>query len=158
MFNPDDLDRHYRYCWSLTGSEAEAFDLLQSGLEKVLRNPPHEHGARHAYLRRTLHNLFVDQARHRKLLETESLEEACVADVSTGTLEEIAIAQLDFVRIWRELSAMEREVLHYWAIEGYTAREIAEELEIPRGTVLSRVHRVRRRLQDELRDQQEVPA
>ena len=40
----------------------------------------------------------------------------------------------------------EREALFLWAVEGYTAREIAEMCSSPINTVLSRLHRGRRKL------------
>lgn len=40
---------------------------------------------------------------------------------------------------------MESEVLYYWAIEGMTTQEIADQIDVPRGTVLSRLYRIRKR-------------
>ena len=55
------------------------------------------------------------------------------------------VAQLDLEIIWKELNTVEREVLYYWAIEGMTAQEIADQIDVPRGTVLSRIYRIRKR-------------
>lgn len=45
-----------------------------------------------------------------------------------------------------------REVLLLWAVEGLKYREIAEILEVPMGTVMSRLHRARAVLAEELRE------
>ena len=51
----------------------------------------------------------------------------------------------------------EREVLFLAAVEGYTAQEIGEMTERPRGTVLSLLHRARQRVRNTLElDAQEV--
>jgi len=44
------------------------------------------------------------------------------------------------------LNPVEREILHLWAVEGMTTAQIAEQLDTPRGTVLSRIYRMRQRL------------
>jgi len=46
-------------------------------------------------------------------------------------------------------STHEREILYYWAVEGMTAAQIATTLDSRRGTVLSRIHRLRTALDDE---------
>ena len=48
--------------------------------------------------------------------------------------------------IWPSLSFMEREILFLWAVEGYSTDEVASQLDRPRNTVLSIIHRMRKRL------------
>ena len=55
------------------------------------------------------------------------------------------------------LEPLERELLFFWAVEGCTAQEIADRTDSPRGTVLSRIHRLRQKIlsqqaQDKLKD------
>ena len=47
---------------------------------------------------------------------------------------------------------LERAVLVLSALEGYTAREIGELLDAPRGTILSLMHRTRAKLRRWLQD------
>ena len=51
-------------------------------------------------------------------------------------------------RVWGELSAVERETLYFWAVEGMSAREIGLHLEQPRASVLSRLKRTRDRISE----------
>jgi len=37
--------------------------------------------------------------------------------------------------------------MYFWAVEGYTTDELAEFLDISRGTLLSKIHRLRKRLE-----------
>jgi RNA polymerase sigma-70 factor (ECF subfamily) len=69
------------------------------------------------------------------------LESADVADVVIAGLDAEAVS-----RCLALLPEPQRECLVLMDVAGYTAREAAEVLGCPRGTVLARVHRGRRRL------------
>ena len=49
----------------------------------------------------------------------------------------------------------ERAVIYLADVEGYTARETADLLEVPRGTVLSMIHRAHKRLRESLEPKME---
>jgi RNA polymerase sigma-70 factor (ECF subfamily) len=61
-------------------------------------------------------------------------------------LEDIVIAEYEVEAIMAILEPLERELLYFWAVEGYTAQEIADWTDSPRGTVLSRIHRLRQKI------------
>ena len=44
----------------------------------------------------------------------------------------------------------ERELLYLFAIEGYTVQEIADDLGMKKGTLLSKIHRLKARLRTQL--------
>ena len=67
------------------------------------------------------------------------------------SLEDIVIAQADLEIVWELLDPFERELLYYWAVEEMTAQEIAGQIDVPRGTVLSRIYRVRKKIETEIR-------
>ena len=50
--------------------------------------------------------------------------------------------------MWDAIDAGDREILYLWAVEEYSAAEIGHVLDVPRNTILSRVHRLRARLRD----------
>lgn len=142
----DTLDRLYRYAYTLTGEASAAYDLLQDALERYLRAPGDGIRAPVAYLRRIMRNQLVDDIRRRRGATEEPFEEGGRLDIGTRTLEEVLIAEDELAHLWGALEPVEREILYHWAVEGLTAREIADALEMPRGTVLSRIHRLRLRL------------
>jgi RNA polymerase sigma-70 factor (ECF subfamily) len=41
------------------------------------------------------------------------------------------------------LNPVEREILYFWAIEGFSTTEVAKIMKMPKGTVLSKIHRMR---------------
>lgn len=65
MFNKDALQQLYRYSYSLTCDEHDAYDLLQGALEKFIKlnveaNQPV------AYMKRIIYNRFIDECRREK--------------------------------------------------------------------------------------------
>ena len=48
------------------------------------------------------------------------------------------------------LNAHEREILFLWAVEGFTVKEIANDLGIPIGTLLSKLHRFKTKIINQL--------
>jgi RNA polymerase sigma-70 factor (ECF subfamily) len=56
------------------------------------------------------------------------------------------------VRALETLAVDYQIVLLMWAVDGLTYKEIAHTLDIPIGTVMSRLHRARQKLSQELRD------
>jgi RNA polymerase sigma-70 factor (ECF subfamily) len=91
-----------------------------------------------------MRNHFIDIYRKSARFPEEEYDDSLVV-IDETTLEDIVIAQLDLDIAWEELNTLEREVLYYWAIEGMTAQEIAEQIDAPRGTVLSRLYRIRKK-------------
>lgn len=134
----------------MTGHKAEAEDLLQDGLERYLRAGPKSVDNPLAYVRRILRNCFIDGLRRRDL-HCESLhpDDSGTQDIDMRTLESIMVDQDLLARIWHRLAPFEREILYFWAVEGMTVQEVANELGTPRGTILSRIHRLRARLRAE---------
>lgn len=149
-FDQTALQRAYRYCLALTGHEAAAYDLLQDGLERYLRQAETVENPQ-AMLYRILHNRFIDTRRtSRDELhdDVDVLDDQCLSLGFHG-LDDMLIARQELAIIWQGLTPAERELLHLWAVEGHTAREVADQLGEPRGTVLCRIHRLRRRLEAE---------
>lgn len=160
MFSRDALNRLYRYAYSLTSDESEAYDVLQDGLERFLRSEAAKKADNpEAYARRIIRNRFIDRIRQ----ENRSLEDLMddlakqPLDMDPRNLEGLMVARDELERIWAKLEPQDREILFLWGVEGLSAREVAEELDIPRGTILSRIHRLRGRLKAEL-EAQDMPS
>lgn len=154
MFTSTELNQHFRYCCALTSGRAEArddaWDLLQTATEKYLRKPPQNDIAKHSYLRRIIRNQFYDEQRyHKRWQKTDEsvLDTPEMQDFDIKTLEDICITEDLLEQIWAELEPTDREILYLWAIDGHSTTEVAGMLSMPRGTLLSRIHRLRHKIQ-----------
>ena len=148
MLDPEVLNRLYRYAFTLEGNEADAYDLLHDGIERFLRSGQQSVKSPEAFARKIIRNRFIDRWRKRKADVVDLVEdlESTAVDISASSLETVSIARVELERIWPQLEPIDREILLLWAVEGCSTRELAEELGLPRGTVLSRIHRLRERL------------
>lgn len=146
FFNRTELNNLYRYGYALCTNEDDAYDLLQYAIEKYLHKSTGCNSAKNiAYVRTTMRNRFIDEYRKSTRFPEEEYDACSLVAIDESSLEDVAIAQLDLEILWKELNTIEREVLYYWAIEGMTAQEIAEQIDVPRGTVLSRLYRIRKK-------------
>lgn len=147
MFDRDTLNRLYRYCRALSDQESDAFDLLQTAMERCVRTPPRDPAAKVAYAMRVIRNVFIDQRRSDARVAFEPFDEDSVAlNFDLAGLEETMLDRGELEEVWSEMTIMEREILYLWAVEGYSTDEVANHLERPRNTVLSIIHRMRQRL------------
>ncbi len=146
-FTRPELDQLFNYCMVLCMDRDNALDLLQDGLEKYLHQSSTDVLLPLAYLRRMLRNLFIDQQRRNNIIIFESLDEnAQFTANSENDIANMLVDEMELDRILSVLTAVEREVLYLWAVDGMSATEIALSLGQPRGTVLSRLHRLRKKL------------
>jgi RNA polymerase sigma-70 factor (sigma-E family) len=136
---------------ALTGNRADAEDLLQAALERLLRHQLGITTDTEAYLRRTLYNLAADAWRHQgawrrkiPLLRAEHTR----AGAGTSPDDTAMVDQRDqLVRLLRQLPPHQRAVilLRYW--EQRSEAETAEVLGCTQGAVKSAaskgLHRLR---------------
>jgi RNA polymerase sigma factor (sigma-70 family) len=149
-----DLQKLQRYAYSLTANEADAYDLLQSAIETSLNRPADSVSKTISYIRMIMKNRFIDAYRHRQSFPLDDIYDHSPVSMDGSSLEDIVIAGHDLDALWTRLEPIDREVLFFWAVEGYSMSEIAEKLEVSRGTLLSRIHRLRKRLTTESDDMQ----
>ncbi|MBT4521021.1 MAG: RNA polymerase sigma factor [Halieaceae bacterium] len=137
-----------KFCFSLTGKPADADDLLQATIERLLDKgmPADAHAAKWAY--RVCKNAWIDELRSREVrhkyphLVADQMEESPPADQVAGGERDIeaVTAAMD------ELPSGQRLALTLVAIEGKSYAEAAEILEVPVGTIMSRISRARQHL------------
>jgi len=146
MFDQQTLQKLYRYCYALCCNEHNAHDLLQTAIEKFI-NSRHEATNPSSYIKRIIHNQFIDDCRRQNILQFDEMEEDHLpADFDVQTLETMVINEDMVEKVLDHLQADEREIIYFWAIEGMSTAEISTQLEIPKGTILSKIYRMRKKL------------
>ena len=149
MFSKQKLNGFYQYAYSLTADRDEAFDILQTCLEKYLRNENKIKNPQ-GWMIKVMRNQFYDQIRRHQpeLIDLNDSRLTSIAD-ELESLEEIAIDKDMIEQLWDKLDHNEREILYFWAVMGCTSTEIAKSLDAPRGTIVSRIHRLKNKLRSE---------
>ena len=152
------LNGGFRYAFSLCQDRAEAEDLVQDACASILRvNGPWQK----SYFFTTIRNQFIDRYRRERrllFLPLEGSREGS-ADLIDGLEDERwvvpdVIAAETLERAFAKLRPEERETMYLAVVEEYTAQEIAEMTNRPRGTILSLLHRTRKKLREILEKEQ----
>lgn len=142
------VPRLRRFALTLTRSQADADDLAQSTLERALGSLQQwERGSRlDSWLYRIAQNLWIDQRRAARLRGmTESTDAAMLLIGEDGReVNERHLMVRDAVRALSSLPEEQQAVLALVSIEGMAYAEVAKILNVPIGTVMSRLARARR--------------
>ena len=139
-----------KFCLSLTGSAADADDLLQTTVEKVLEKgmPEDAHPAKWAY--RICKNAWIDELRSREVRHRYPQTMGQEHEVAPSA-EHIASGERQMSAVSNALDKLpedQRLALTLVAVEGKTYAEAAEILDVPVGTIMSRIARARQNLMD----------
>jgi RNA polymerase sigma-70 factor (ECF subfamily) len=143
----EDYQRAFRYARALGANHDLARDLVQTAVLKGLSAARQDLREPLAYLLTSIRHAFYSELKRVQdsaMSTLENLEGVIATDLQP--LEEMVIARDALERAWAQLSPPEREVLHLWAVEGFTVEEISIHTDTPRGTLLARLHRLRKRL------------
>ena len=147
----------YTVAYRLTGNHEDAQDLVQDVLLRVNRGlATYRPGSLEGWLSRITTNAFLDRVRARKRRPLVALpddpERVLPAAVSAD--EALAQAQLpdDVQGALLGLPEDFRAAVVLCDVVGFSYQDIAEALELPVGTVRSRIHRGRARLREVLVD------
>ena len=143
----------FRLAMSVLRNRADAEEVAQETLLRAYRNfhSLRERGAFRGWLCRIAWRLALDK--QRGVRRREKRELAAPEPLPAPTAEQVA-ASSEFNhhlgRAMDELPEKLRQALVLAAIEGYSTREVATLLDLPEGTVKSRVHAARRILAEKL--------
>jgi RNA polymerase sigma-70 factor (ECF subfamily) len=154
------LEGLYRFAYRLSQSRADAEDLVQDLVVKVykgstdiskLNNP-------RTWLSKVMYRLFIDKYRQNsrapvlQLITEESEDHSSIIEnweYDTLNLENLT-EQQQFIELienaMSKLNEEHRTLINMFEIEGYSLAEISEILDVPMGTLKSRLHRARKRL------------
>jgi RNA polymerase sigma-70 factor (ECF subfamily) len=144
----------YNVAYRLTGNDDDAYDLVQEALLRVRKGlQSYQPGSMEGWLSRIVTNVFLDEVRRKKRRPLEALPDdperllpaSPPADEPVDRLPDHVQAAL------RSLPEDFRAAVVLCDVVGLSYEEIGETLEIPVGTVRSRIHRGRRLLRSILR-------
>jgi RNA polymerase sigma-70 factor (ECF subfamily) len=144
------LPRLRRFASGLCGDLATADDLVQEACGRAIANQDKwQPGTRlDSWMYRIVQNLYRDQLRVKGVFHRYAAEKSLSMDQSVdGALVMEKRAELGIVQAGiQDLPEDQRAVLLMVCVEGLSYRETAETLEVPVGTVMSRLARARQRL------------
>lgn len=128
--------------------EDEAEDLVQDAIERALRfeNPPSRRNELRPWVIRIIRNLHYDELRKRRVRrEYSATEERLSSNSSSGTtIDRDILVRLAF----EKLAPSHREILNLVDVLEFKYSEAAQLLNVPKGTIMSRVSRARKALLD----------
>lgn len=161
----EQLDAIFRMAMQLTRHPDEASDLVQETFLKALRVSERfeeQGGGIRPWLFKILHNVFYTRVAKAKRQGVMSKDLVQTIDDQPGPDEPSPawnLASFDWEHVDERLKeAIEglkpeyRSVLLLWGVEGMKYREIAEIQNVPIGTIMSRLHRARSILVQQLAD------
>ena len=160
--------RVYAVVYGMVRNKEDARDLAQDAFIKAYKNL---HRFRlessfYTWLYRIAMNVCIDFHRRRKIRRTEAFDEGIGARGSDGMIDPIH-RKLDpgkdlerkqlrekIAAAMEELPEEQKQIIVLREIDGMSYKEIAEVLDIPEGTVMSRLFYARKKLQAALKDSQ----
>ena len=140
------IPRLRRYARALTGERSAADDLVQDTLERTLsRFHLWRQGSDlRAWLFTIMHNVYVNQIRSRMRQQHEALDEPAADAVRAHEPDWAELRDIDDALA--KLPDDQRAVVLLVGLEQFTYEEAARMLDIPLGTVMSRLSRGRERM------------
>ncbi|RAV06031.1 RNA polymerase subunit sigma [Mycolicibacterium sp. GF69] len=162
------LDQLYRAAWRYTRNHADAEDLVQETMLKAYRSFGQFASGTNirAWLFRIMVTTWINRHRRTERRPTEVLTEHLAdlefnpavrqSSITSASAELVALEALgdgDVKGALADLPEGQRMAVFYVDVEGFRYAEVAELLDIPLGTVMSRLHRGRGALRRALVEQ-----
>ncbi len=150
------IDAHYealyRYAYRLSGSAADAEDLTQETFGKALARLPQlrEPDRARAWLFRILRNLYLHKVRDQKRHKVVPLD--AVGDLADRDTDQ-EMPEIDPAKLQQALNELDeafRTPIILFYFEEFSYRDIAEQMDLPIGTVMSRLARGKAYLRNRL--------
>ena len=150
----DCLPDLWRYAYALTRDRHLADDLTQDCAERALRKRDlwKQTGALKPWLMKMLLNLYRNQlrtlSRRPQLVAMDDMHDDPAAPDALG--QKLALSQT--ARAMQKLPEDQREALLLVVLGGVSYKQAAETLDVPLGTLMSRLGRARTKLRDLMAD------
>lgn len=145
------LPRLKRYCYGLTGNKDQGDDLLHSSVVKILSkfNLSKIENFQ-AYMYKIISNLWKDELRKKYKTKEIHVEDYIINQVPDNNVNYDKVSYISshdkINQAINSLTLKLREVLILIVLEKKSYKEVSEILQIPIGTVMSRLHESRRKL------------
>jgi RNA polymerase sigma-70 factor, ECF subfamily len=140
-------DRLFRLAVALVGNSADAEDVLQESLIGAFRGLSGFQGR--SSVKTWLTRILVNQAAKFRRSKRKM---AAVSEFEPSPDKAVGVAaKMDVNAAISELSPEHRQVIVLRELENMSYDEIAEVLQVPQGTVESRLHRAREALREKLK-------
>lgn len=147
------LPRLRRYALALCRAADIADDLVQVACEKALASTGHARDVPFdAWMFRILRNAWIDRLRRQRTRgeEVDVYEREDLVSSDGGQLPEQRLMLHKTMQAIARLPQDQRELLLLVCVEEMSYRDAAQVLELPIGTVMSRLARARRSLAEEV--------
>ena len=145
----------FKLAFSLTGAVDGAEDVLQETFLGAFQGLDSFEGR--SSVKTWLIRILVKQAakyhRYRRIRKTESTDNFFPQDSGSDSSARDFEIRMDIKTMIKTLSPEHREVIVLRELEGFSYEEMAEILDIPRGTVDSRLFRARQELKERFKDE-----
>ena len=145
----------YTVAYRLTGNSDDAQDLVQEVLLKVRKGlETYKPGSLEGWLSRITTNTFLDETRRRRRRPVDLLPDDADRVLPAGPAADVALAAEvlpdDVQQALARLPEEYRVAVVLCDVVGLSYQEIGESLDVPVGTVRSRIHRGRALLRKSL--------
>jgi RNA polymerase sigma-70 factor (ECF subfamily) len=153
------IPRLRRYARALTGTREAADDLVQDTLERAwskfgMWRPGSD---LRAWLFSIMHNVHINQLKSRRADREQSLDDDA-PEIPVQATHNHVLEVRDLASAMNELPHEQREILLLVGLEQLAYEEVAKALNVPLGTVMSRLSRGREKLRRLMHGIPEAPA
>ncbi|PZQ44732.1 MAG: RNA polymerase subunit sigma-24 [Micavibrio aeruginosavorus] len=144
----NEMPKLRKFASKLTRNNAETDDLLQATLLRALeKNTYFETGTDlFKWSSKIMYNIFVTDYRRKTKFETQYDPEFHIENRSVDADQHTKLEVKLMAQAMNQMSAEHKEILVMVCVKGMQYQEVADVLEIPVGTVRSRLSRARNQL------------
>ena len=146
----DHYQNLYRFAYSLTRSADDAWDLTQESFLRLAQKRSSIRSAKaiKSWLYTTLYREFLRVAKKASRFDSWEEHEPTAQETETS-LDQIRSAEAnDLLEALTRLKSGYRQVVALYYLESYSYKQISEILDIPIGTVMSRLFHARRQMKE----------
>ena len=137
----------YKYSYYILGNEHDAEDVVsETFIEAIkgiknLKHPETFKSWMFKILSARIKRKIATYVRDKKNVELDDVNPSFLSTEDFGNVENVMLQ-----KALSEISPDERSILLLSTVQGYTTKEVSEMLEMPQGTVSSKLHRTLKKL------------